>query len=170
MKKSLHRPFMCLTIALLAIAAYTRAGAQPSPDSLHAAKSMWGTIVGEKKAKSYTTKDGRLTFRIGDRISIGMASGNGETRQFQYIHDHISSNRFVKLLNTTPAQLDKRYETATGTITNIYEALLNPTDAARDAIYHDCLKKVVVEFTLMKDDKYDADIELALRSREIETN
>jgi len=131
----------------------------PSPDT-------WGKIIGTKKEVSYTTKDGSRTYKIGDKINIGL--GSGERKEFQYIHFHFSKNGFAKLLNAEPAELDKKYEGGQGgegVVADIYEVLLDPTDILKDKIYHKSPKKIVIFFRIGEDDVYDADIELALRTK-----
>ncbi len=163
MKKSLHRPFTYLTIAFLAIAAHTRASAQPSPDSLRASRAAWGAITGEKKARSYTTRDGRHTYAIGGTIHTGLGSAQDKT--FQYVRPHVSGNRFVKALLKDMAPMDKDYEDTDFTITDIYEGFSN----ASDALVRNAPKAVFVVFETATRSKYEAAIEKALKAGEIET-
>lgn len=164
MKKSPHRPLTYLTIALLAIAAHTRAGAQPSADSLHAAKAAWGVITGEKKAKSYTTRDGKTTYAIGGKIHTGL--GSAEDNSFQYVRAHVSGNRFVKALMPNISALEKEYEDTDFTVTDIYEGY----SRVSDALVKGAPKTVFVVFETSARSSYEAAIEKALKAKEIEAN
>jgi hypothetical protein len=155
---------MYLTIAFLAIAAHTHTSAQPSPDSSATGRATWGVITGEKKAKSYTTRDGRHTYAIGGTIRTGLGSSEG--REFQYVRPHVSGNRFVKAFLKSMAPMEKDYEDTDFTVTDIYEGYSNVSDA----LVKNAPKTVFIVFETASRSSYEAAIEKALKAKEIEAN
>ncbi|SHN26238.1 hypothetical protein [Mucilaginibacter sp. OK098] len=151
-------------ISIIVCIGVRAASAQPSPDSLHSAKSAWGTIVGERKAKSYTTRDGRHTYAIGGTVHTGL--GSAEDKSFQYVRAHVSGNRFVKALVPDIAALEKEYEDTDFTVTDIYEGY----SKVSDALVRNAPKTVFVVFQTAARSSYEAAIEKAIRAKEIETN
>jgi hypothetical protein len=125
---------------------------------------VWGVITGEKKAKSYTTRNGKTTYSIGGTIHTGL--GSSEQREFQYVRPHVSGNRFVKALLKNMAPMEKEYEDTDFTVTDIYEGYSD----ASDALVKNAPKTVFIVFETATRSKYEAAIEKALKAKEIEAN
>ena len=128
-------------------------------------KETWGKIIGEKKNKSYTTRDGKVTYTIGGTIQIGF--GSAEDKSFQYIKRHLSNNKFVKsIVMSDAAPLNKDYEDTKFVVKDIYEGI----STATDMFVKDAPKAVFIVFDASAKTPYEAAIEKALKSKEVEGN